>query len=182
MGNIKAPSPVKLFIGMLFCHQEVAAEAIKALILEFGPIDQQSDVWKFDFTNYYADEMGPLLWRQFIAFEKLIDPGQLKNAKIFTNQLEARLAKQYAPPPRPINLDPGYLSLSKVILATTKDYSHRLYLGDGIYGEVTLRYQQKQYQFWEWTYPDYRSEHYQTFFISLRELYKNKNLIDVKLT
>ncbi len=174
MGAIKTPKPVKLFIGILFNKPEILAQACQILESQYGPLDLQSDIWPFHYTDYYTQEMGTTLSRNFISFQKLILPDQLANIKHYTNELEEKLAKEYAPPTRPINLDPGYLSLSKVILATTKDYTHRLYIGCGIYAEVTLKYQEKKFSFWDWTYPDYKSPEYLHFFTQLRDQYKEQ--------
>lgn len=174
MGRIKTPKPVKLFIGILVNNPEIWEQARKILETKYGPIDLQSDVWPFTYTDYYTQEMGPGLSRIFFGFQKLILPDELALIKHYTNDLECQLAKEHAPPARPINLDPGYLSLSKVILATTKDYTHRLYIGQGIYAEVTLKYQDKKFGFWEWTYPDYRSKEYLAYFTQLREKYKEQ--------
>ncbi len=176
MGKIKHPNLVKLFIGILVndCKTEALEIAYQKLGQQFGKFDLFSETWNFSFTNYYADEMGERLLRKFLSFESLIDPGILKDIKHWTNSLERELSLHYGPPSRPINLDPGYLSLSKVILATTKDYSHRLYLGDGIYGEITLHYQEKKFSPLPWTYPDYRTLEYINFFQKMRNIYKTQ--------
>ena len=174
MGQVKKAQPVKLFVGMLFASQSVMEQASQILTTEFGKIDSESALCPFEFTDYYREEMGNSLWRKFIAFESLVTPEQIVRIKLFTNRLEAKFFRSDSLPSRPINLDPGYLSLSKVILATTKDYSHRIYLDNGIYAEVTLRYHQKAYRSWEWTYPDYRSQEYLSFFHRLRQIYREQ--------
>ena len=172
MGQIiKNVQPVKLFIGML-SSLAIFDEVKKNLIEKFGTIDYEGPEWEFTFTCYYNKEMGTPLKRKFIAFQSLIDPQSLVATKVYTNELEAQFAKRYTLPMRPINLDPGYLSSSKVVLATTKDYSHRIYLGDGIYAEITLRYYHKAFRPWEWTYPDYKSIDYLNWFGKLLEIYR----------
>jgi len=110
--------------------------------------------------------------RKFISFEKLIDPGELGKIKIWTNEVEEIFSNRSDQErPRPINIDPGYVGLSKLVLATTKNYSHRVYLGSGIYGEVTLQYKDGEYKPQPWTYPDYKSEEYLAFFARVREKY-----------
>lgn len=172
MGQIKTSQPVKLFVGVIYSSSPVLERAEPALQNRFGEIDKESPGWNFDFTNYYEKEMGANLWRKFISFKRLINPEDLKEIKIYTNLLERELAQMYAPPIRPINLDPGYLALSKVVLATTKDYTHRLYLGDGIYGEVTLHYHHGKFWPYAWTYPDYQTGNYLEFFHELRQIYQ----------
>ncbi len=172
-------------MGILYSQVFVLEQAIEILKKKYGPLDPLSSLgllnkeakeaeeeatrWDFQFTNHYEKEMGPSLFRKFISFEKLIYPDQISQIKIETNQLEEEIAKKHSPPTRPINLDPGYLDLAKVVLATTKDYSHRIYLSKGIYAEVTFSYEKRAFKFYEWTYPDYKSPKYQEFFFSLRE-------------
>jgi hypothetical protein len=107
--------------------------------------------------------------RRLVTFRPLIDPGRLAAIKRETNALEQRWTDEGQ---RQVNLDPGYLSLSKLVLATTKDHGHRMYLGQGIYAEVTLRFQDGAFRAWPWTYPDYASPHYATLLAGVRERYK----------
>ncbi len=164
---------MKLFVGMLFDDSNVMQKASSLLKDLYGEIDTNSPVWKFDFTKYYEKEMGKELYRAFISFKRLISPEELSDIKITTNALEETFYKKDSEK-RSINLDPGYIALSKLVLASTKDYTHRLYIGKGIYAEITLRYQAKKWDSWEWTYPDYKSPHYLEYFENLRILYKNQ--------
>lgn len=179
MANIYYPKQTKLFIGCIFSREEILDKACKMLERKYGPIDTVSDTWSFSHTNYYEKEMGKKLFKNFISFRNLIYPEDIKNVKVFSNDLENTLQEKFTNSDRVINLDPGYLDLAKVILATTKDYTHRMYLGNGIYAEVELYYQKKTYQFWPWTYPDYKSKEYISFFLKLRGLYQ-KNLLSEK--
>jgi hypothetical protein len=156
---------------MLAGDASLFGAAEKGLVPRFGKIDVFSDIIPFAFTNYYADEMGPNLHRKFIAFENLINPKELAPAKLFTNELEAEMSERLGSKRRLVNLDPGYITLSKLVLATTKDYSHRIYLGDGIFAEVTLHYANKRFNPWPWTYPDYKTEAYLRFFEAVRARY-----------
>jgi hypothetical protein len=141
------------------------------LVKEFGPADKESKIMDFTYTSYYNEEMGVGIKRQFISFTRLILPEQLPGIKLLTNKMEQDLALEGK---RLVNIDPGYLSLAKVVLATTKDYSHRLYLGQGIYGEVTLTYAKGKFSPFPWTYPDYQTQAYQQFFREIREIYKKQ--------
>lgn len=141
---------------------------------KFGPIELKSPVIPFNYTDYYEEEIGRDIKRQFLSFQKLIDPGSLAGIKLFTNKLEERLQRERVGPGRPINLDPGYLASSKLVLASTKDYYHRIYLEKGIYAEVTLRYVKGAFEPLPWTYPDYRSKEYIDFFTESRILYTKK--------
>ncbi len=168
MGIVKPPSPVKPFVAFIFRQEECLSKARGALSRLLGPVDCESDVQPFTHTDYYQKEFGAPLWRVFTGFARLIRPDELALLKCRTNRLEKRLSSDGA---RLINCDPGYLDAAKVVLATTKDYRHRVYLGKGIYGEVTLFYSGNTYQPWEWTYPDYRIQSTLSFFNALRRAY-----------
>ena len=75
---------------------------------------------------------------------------------------------------RPANLDPGYIEQAKVVLASTKNFYHRIYLGGGIFGEVTMHFKNNTYQFFPWTYPDYKSKDYQDFFLRVRQIFRSQ--------
>ncbi len=172
MGAIRLPSPVKLICGMIAADTALFAQAESALTAQFGGVDLRSEVFPFDFTSYYYSEMGAPLYRQFIAFERLIDPAILPDVKRWTNGLEERLAiVRDGQIHRRINLDPGYVTAAKLVLATTKDHARRVYLRDGIYAEVTLTFRGKSFQSSDWTYPDYRTAHYIAFFNAVRATY-----------
>lgn len=168
MGKIKQPEPVVLIVGMISASPELFDLAQDRLKEKFGELNFISPILPFNATNYYCEEMGTELQRRFISFERLIDPGELASIKIFTNLLEENFSLNSK---RKINLDPGYISQSKLVLATTKDHQHRIYLRDGIYAEVTLRFRAKKFQPWEWTYPDYQTQTYLDIFLSIRKLY-----------
>lgn len=168
MGTIRQPKPVKLIISILGGDPTLLDEAEALLQDVFGPVDYRSDLLPFDHTTYYEPEMGPNLQRRIVAFQRLMDPGDLATIKRRTNAMEERWAVGGK---RRVNLDPGYVSLAKLVLATTKNHGHRIYLGQGIYAEVTLRYQSGRFQPWPWTYPDYASEAYCRMFGEIRALY-----------
>jgi hypothetical protein len=168
LGLAREHRPVKLLVGMFTGHKELFDAARTELAKAYGPVDHISPVWPFDFTSYYTEEFGEDLFRQFLTFSELIDPARLPEIKLWTNALELKLASGDK---RQVNLDPGYLDLSKLVLATTKNHQHRLCLGQGIYGEVTLRFTRGNFRPWEWTYPDYRTAHYIQFFNEVRQTY-----------
>ncbi len=175
MGIISKPKPVNVIIGVLTGIPELLSQTGKTLEEYFGPIDLRSDILPFNFTDYYTEEMGKGIQRQFYSFEKLIMPDEIAFMKVQTNRLEEFItsSKKYAVQ-RPINIDPGYINESRLILASTKDFSHRIYLRDGIYAEVTLNYRRGGYESFPWTFPDYQSSDYQNFFLAVRELYVKK--------
>lgn len=172
MGSIKRPSPVKLFIGMIFNRDKFLKKTKDLLEDKLGAVDLESAPIKFDFTGYYEKEMGKNLLRQFISFKELITPSDLSSIKVFTNKTEGILSKSQNR--RTINLDPGYITESSLVLATTKAFPHRIYLDKGIFAEVTLRYEKGAFKPYDWTYPDYRSGVYADFFKKARGIYKQQ--------
>jgi len=169
MWELKAPKPVKLIIGILAADRQCLHAAIEALIDKFGNADFVSEVWPFEKTDYYKDQTGEYILRQFVSIERLIDPGKLAKIKHRTNKLERKLASKLGVPlPRPVNLDPGIIEPSKLILATTKNYSHRIYIGKKMYAEVTLVFDKGHWRALDYTYPDYRQQCYFDFFAKVR--------------
>jgi len=168
MGQPKAPLPVKLIVSGFAASDALLSEAKGALMVEWGATDFESPLLAFDHTAYYEAEYGSGLVRRVWAFERLVDPGLLAAIKLRTNELEEERTRDGK---RTVNLDAGYVSLSKLVLATTKNYDHRIYLGKGIYAEVTLHYRSKAFRPWTWTYPDYATEAYCELFAEIRRRY-----------
>jgi Domain of unknown function (DUF4416) len=172
MAIIRDPLPVKLFIGMLAPDIDLFDVCAEILRKEYGPLDYQSAVMPWDKTHYYQDEMGSGIFRKFIFFDHLVNPGDLPEIKHFTTKMEQRFAiRADAVVRRRINLDPGYVTEAKVVLATTKDFAHRIYIGSNMYAEVTLKYAVRDREFTplEYTYPDYRTDAYRTMFKEARD-------------
>jgi hypothetical protein len=171
MGEIRPPSKVVLLIAASSRYEQALALARQQSEARFGPTAAVSEPFAFSETNYYAEEMGAGLKKQFWAFDEPIDPARLADIKLQTNVWEADYAAhRFHPESRPLNLDPGYLTLAKLVLASTKDHAHRIYLGEGIYAEVTLAFRSGAWRTFEWTYPDYRRADYHQFFTRCREL------------
>lgn len=169
MWELKEPKPVKLIVGILASNHQCLHAATELVTGKLGDADFTSEVWPFDKTDYYRDQTGPRILRQFLSIERLIDAGRLAKIKLHTNKLERKLAKSLAIPlPRPVNLDPGLIEPSKLVLATTKNYSHRIYIGKRMYAEVTLIYDKGRWQPLGHTYPDYRQQCYFDFFDTVR--------------
>jgi hypothetical protein len=156
-------------IGSLFSHQGALIDAsIKEMEERFGSVDWVSEILPFDRTRYYEREMGWPLYRRFISFVKLIMPESIADIKLITNELEkAHLDKEK----RTINIDPGYLTLERLVLATGKNYSHRVYLSKGIYADLTLIFHHGTFKPLSWTYPDYADERAISLFNRLRSEY-----------
>ncbi|MDE0318064.1 MAG: DUF4416 family protein [Candidatus Poribacteria bacterium] len=173
MGTLIEPLPVKAIIAVLIAELPILPKVYQQLTDQFGTIDYTSELLPFTSTTYYETEMGKGLQRQFISFEKLIDAGTLADRKLFTNQVEQAFIEKDTSRRR-VNLDVGYVCMAKLVLASTKDHAHRIYLCDGIYAEITLRFYRKTFQPWEWTYPDYRSPAYIAIFNHIRTIYREQ--------
>ncbi len=169
MGRPKEPDPVKLFMSLLTSEEAILQKGLRDLEELFGEIDFVSEVLPFDFTDYYAAEMGKNLFRRFITFATLLPRSELPEVKQKTNKIEEKYSDSKGN--RKINIDPGYLCLEHVLLATTKGYTHRPYLRDGIYADLTLVYRNKSFQALEWTYPDYRQPEVIELFNQFRKIY-----------
>ena len=170
MGEINDPKPVLLLIAASSRYDEALSWTEEHAAREYGAIRLKSDAFDFSETNYYQETMGSDLKKQFLVFDQLIDPGALPQIKIATNAMETEYAEQHShPESRPLNLDPGYFTLAKLVLASTKDHSHRLYVGEGIYAEITLSYRRRGWQKSDWTYPDYQRDDFQEFFTRCRQ-------------
>lgn len=169
MGLIKKPDPAILFIGMIAGNEELFSLASGELERIFGKISHQSPVYPWNHSGYYEDEIGRDLKRKFIFFGNPIMPDRIADIKIGTNRIEELFSlDEEGKRKRMINIDPGYMNMAKIVLATTKDFSHRIYLKDGIYSEVTLIYQGNSYRPLPYTFPDFRSDDYIGLFNSLR--------------
>ncbi len=170
MGEIARPAEVLLILAAFSRYPAALAWARERAVAAWGSLSQESPRFVFGETAYYQPTMGPALEKCFWAFEQLVDPESLAARKIETNAWESEYAERgdHAEP-RPLNLDPGYLTPAKVVLASTKDHAHRLYLSRGIYAEVTLYYKDRAWQAREWTFPDYRRADYQQFFSECRD-------------
>lgn len=165
----KDPSLVKLVTSLLCADIGVCEEAISILKKKWGEVDVREDRLPFSHTDYYSKEMGGPLYRTFLSFKPLMQRERLVEAKLFSNDVENRLAKSDGS--RRINIDPGYLTDGQFILATGKNYSHRVYLGEGIFADLTLVYRDGGYQSLPWTYPDYREAPLQSALLKMREIY-----------
>ena len=173
MGIPKPARPVKLFVGMIAQDLQGFERPMKFLQANYGPLDLESLPKPWDYTSYYAEELGRSLIRKFIFFERPIMPDELWSIKKATNQIEQQTGQvREGRFHRRVNLDPGYLTQSKMVLATTKDFAHRIYLQEGIYAEVTLIYQGRSFQPLPYTYPDYRTKEYLELFNQAREAYR----------
>ena len=176
MGDIRRHPPVLLLLGAFSRYPAALEWARDRAERQWGPIALISEAFAFESTTFYEATMGAGLTKVFWAFERLADPAVLVDTKLQTNAWEAEYRQLTdTPEPRPLNLDPGYLTAAKLVLATTKDRDHRIYLDRGICAEVTLYYQRGAgWQAREWTYPDYRNAGYHAFFTQCRRYLRQR--------
>ncbi|MCD4719965.1 MAG: DUF4416 family protein [Desulfobacula sp.] len=174
MSILKDPDPAKLVVGCIMNDKACIEKLFPLLEEEFGPVDMISRWLGFAFTDYYYKEMGSPLFRKVFTFKNLIDQDKLAQIKKKTNELETRFMTFGK---RAVNIDPGYLVSSRFILATGKEYSHRIYIGHKIYADLTLMYSKKEgFKTLDWTYPDYASQSMILFLSKVRDKY----LLDLK--
>lgn len=172
MGSIKDPGKALVIIGLIHARDFDLALVMPDIIDRLGTIALRSNTAAFDQTDYYTSEMGDDLVRQWLVFGQAVAPEGLADLKIWSNGIEER--HRSVTGGRLVNIDPGIITLNNLILSSTKNYSHRIYLGQGIFAEVTLIYRHGQFQVLEWTYPDYRTESALAFFLKGRELLKDQ--------
>lgn len=171
MGIPKYPQRVNLIAGLIGVDDKALNEARLALRRAFGDTDFAGPIMDFTHTDYYEKEMGPSLKRQILSFKRLVGHRGISRVKLISNRLEARLSQNGR---RRVNIDPGYLDLSKLVLFSTKDYTHRIHIDRGIFAEVTLYYMNRCFKPWPWTYPDYASDQYTRIFNKIRDIYRDK--------
>ncbi|MBU3950217.1 MAG: DUF4416 family protein [Proteobacteria bacterium] len=164
----RPPKPAKLVIGAFLKDKELFESLAKELIAEFGPVDIISQWFLFDYTSYYEPEMGAPLFRRMLAFNRLIEQANLSQIKNFTNEIETRYSNNGK---RIVNIDPGFMLHEKFVLATGKNFAHRIYIGNNIYADLTLIYQDGEFRTLPWTYPDYADERMLSFLKNVRDKY-----------
>ena len=171
MGAIRDPNLVLLFMAVFSSDSSAFNWVRKRAEAEWGTLALESEPFPFEtFTDYYAQAMGETLPKRLWAFEHLVSPDTLPKIKRLTNDWEDEFKSvTVCLAERPLNIDPGYIDLGKLILASTKDHAHRIYLSEGIFAETTLMYTQKQWKPLPWTYPDYQSAGYHEFLTRCRE-------------
>jgi hypothetical protein len=168
MGIIGVPKPVKLIMSLLTSDDLLLRQGVEMLTVRNGEIDFESDMLPFDCTDYYTPEMGEGLFRRLVTFRPLIPRESLVMIKKKTNEIEEQFAVDGK---RRINIDPGYICAEHLILATTKGYTHRPYLGEGIHADLTLIYREGQFRPLDWTYPDYASSQVREILRRVRKQY-----------
>ncbi|MDL2269338.1 DUF4416 family protein [Desulfosarcina sp. OttesenSCG-928-G17] len=168
MSQPQLPKPARLIVGFFLKDKALSPELIRTLREYFGPLDMVSPWLDFDFTTYYEKETGAPLSRRMLVFRDLIDQTRLPAIKQATNGLEALYQEDGK---RRVNIDPGYLLPERLVLATGKNFTHRIYIGDGIYADLTLIYQKGAFRSLPWTYPDYADPRLIDFLTLVRAKY-----------
>ena len=171
MAEAASFSAVKLICGIIASQEAVFKKAEEYLVDLYGPLDLTSTLSEFVFTDYYEKQMGKNLKRKFLSFGNLISPEALSEIKIRTNILEEEIREEFKAGKRIINLDPGYMTASALIMATAKDFAHRIPLRNGIYAHLEFLFGKNDVRTLSWTYPDFNSEVYQKFFLEARRIY-----------
>ena len=162
------PKPAKLFVSVISSFVERINRTLSELAAHYGVLDFVSPLLQFNYTDYYSTEMGKVLLRRFASFNRLIRQEDLASIKVQTNALEHEQTEEGN---RLVNIDPGYLVAERLVLASGKNYGHRIYLGKGIYADLTLIYRDKDYQPLAWTYPDYAEPQVRGWLKAIREKY-----------
>lgn len=165
MGTPQRPEPVKLIAGIMYAPSFAVEQVLERLASRFGTPGETYGPIEFSFTGYYAPEMGANLKKLYVCWGAPLERDALPGIKNWTNSIEQEFA---ADGRRSVNIDPGYLARDKLVLASTKDFFHRMYLGQGMYGEVTLHFRQGAFRHFSWTYPDFKEEKLQEFLVRAR--------------
>ena len=173
MSRPQSPKPAKLIVGLFLTDKGLIESLAKELVELFGPIDLVSAWIPFDYTDYYLNEMGGPLFRRMLAFKQLIDQSKLADIKIQTNDIEKKYTHHNK---RKVNIDPGYMLLERFVLATGKNYSHRIYIGKCIYADLTLIFERGAFRKLPWTYPDYSD----TVMLEYLQQVRRKYALDLK--
>ena len=168
---MKTPQKVKLIAAVTYQVSAQLQSAETFLTGQFGPIDFRTPEFDFNFTDYYREEMGDNLKKIFFGFEKLIPRETLADIKLSTTKYETDTSMNGK---RTVNIDPGYIGEANIILASTKNFSHRIYLEKGIYGDCNLILKDGEYHPLPWTYPDYKEQWIREFLFEVRSRHVNQ--------
>ncbi len=168
MGSAADYIPEKLIIGILSSNTSPSPTLLERLTESYGGIERIDGPFPFTYTDYYKEEMGSDLQKHFATIKKLVQPDELAGIKDVSNRIESELTIDGS---RTVNLDPGLLSSTRLVLATTKDRGHRIPIGKGLYGEVTLIFMRGEFQPLPWTYADFSTLEYRTLLKDIRRAY-----------
>ena len=162
----KVPLPARLLVSVIYREERRFAEVLQCIEDRLGPVERTSGTFPFDMTEFYGKEMGAPLYRRFAVMERLVPRDALAAAKIGAEELEREFSEHGM---RTVNLDPGMLTEENFLLATGKNYSHRVYLRDGVFADLTLVFRKGEYRALPWTYPDFAAAEIRAFLSEVRE-------------
>ncbi|UCE41873.1 MAG: DUF4416 family protein [Candidatus Aminicenantes bacterium] len=171
MADPQSFTPVKLICGIISSDERTFLRAEERLAQLYGDVDSKSSLFFFDFTDYYEKQMGKNLKRKFLSFKILIEAERISAIKHETNRLEEEIREEFKASRRIVNLDPGFLTPASLIMATAKDFSHRIPLQNGIYAHLEFLFGKDEVRTLDWTYPDFKHKDYQEYFLDVRRLY-----------
>lgn len=165
------PQAVKYFVGALFSDKKILTRAKLFCSEKIGETENHSEAFPFEATHYYDAEMGLPIFRIFFSFKALMSPGKLAELKVLCNEIEEQLLFEGT---RKVNLDIGYLDFHKVVLASAKYNGQKIYLGQGIYADLTLTFSDGQFHPLENTFPDFKSGKYNEVLLGFRNTFKSQ--------
>ncbi len=171
MSELKPPLKAKLVFSIFAREAEFVDNALEMLVDLYGPCDFKGPLMPFDYTTYYEREFGAGLKRRFVGFARLIDQSDLVDVKHQTQRIEGELSSNGK---RLVNIDPGILTAERLVLATGKNYTHRIYLGKGVFADLTLIYSAGTFNPLPWTYPDYAAEDSVALWKQMRDAYMSR--------
>ncbi|ADG70401.1 DUF4416 family protein [Brachyspira murdochii] len=173
MSKVLKQSKAVLITALMYNDINIYNLALEKLINNFGEIEVISDEYLFSHSIYYKEEMGDTLNKRFIVFKNMIERDYISNVKRITDNIEREYLDDKNN--RKINIDPAILTLENFILVTNKNFTHRIYLKDGVFADLTLIYKKKEgYTELPWTYADYSSDETKKFLKKIRELFYNR--------
>jgi len=168
MSTPKIPHPALLFFNIFSKKKDLIILTLNEIKNNYGEFSWLTPFFPFISTRYYEKEFGDNLIRIIAALYNLIEQDRLVETKKFAFQLEKKLAEKGK---RLVNIDPGMITAERLILATGKNFTHRIYLGEGIYADLNLIFQKKSFRSLAWTFPDYGSREFISLFNNARDTY-----------
>lgn len=178
MSRLQEPLPVKPVVALFSAHRDLLTQAARKFEEKIGPMDFISPEFIFDQSEYYREEMGWPLFKRFFACGELMDPGELVAWKVFSAGLEHEFTDSSSR--RQVNIDPGYISAERLVLATGKNNVQRIYLGRGVWGDLTLIFERGEFKPLPWTYADYASAEVRSIMADIRKKYQDQLRTQVK--
>jgi hypothetical protein len=164
-------APVLGVCSCLTARPELLPEIESELVRAFGEIALKSPAYAFDSSDYYREEMGEGLRRCWYCFDALWRAEELPQARATTGRIESTFSVGAK---REVNLDPGYLDLGKLVLASWKEAPDKIYMGDGVWAHTCLRFGDGRFRAPDHSFPDFRDGRFDDFMLEARALYKSR--------